>query len=589
MKRLNLLIAFILFISIMLLARVYFLSIKSNTYYEDLSKRNYIKRVYEVPSRGIIQDRNGVALAINNLGFSINVEPHLRSKKNRKKLLELLNMISTHFPKYTQEKLLKKYKKIDSAYKHDYVKLVDYIPYDDFFSKYTIFNARDGLKVESAVKRNYPYKKVASHIIGYVGKASRKDINNNPISKYSGIIGKNGLEKYYNNKLQGKLGYKDVKVNALNKEIEVLDQKKIKSNNNIQITIDIKLQKYVHKLFGDQSGSIIVMDVNNGEVLAAGSFPEFDNNIFVDGISHKEWDILKNDLNHPFTNKIVNGLYPPGSVWKMGVALAFLENGIKPSYTIFDNGSIPLGKRNFRCWKQKGHGKVGFERSLAESCDVFYYKGSLKIGIDKISATMKKYGFGEQTGIDQINEFVGNNPNKAWKTKRYKRSWVQGETLISSIGQGYTLTTPIQVARYTAFLATGKLPKPHLFKENYEEAKDLKTKEKYLNIIRRGMYKVANDKKGTAYWYTRGSKVTMAAKTGTAQVVSIPQSEKKRMKESELEYYHRSHAWFTSYAPYKNPQYSITIIVEHGGHGGSAGGRIASKIYNKMIELGYMK
>ena len=296
MKRLNYIIIFIVAVSFMLLARVYFLSIKSNTYYEELSKQNYIKRIYKVPSRGIIQDRNGVALAINNLGFSINIEPHLRSKKSKKRLLKLLALINKHFPKFEKDKLLKKYIKLDSAYRHNYVKLVDYIPYDDFFGKYTVFNATQGLKVESAVKRHYPYKKVASHIIGYVGKASKKDIKKNPMSRYSGIIGKNGLEKYYNEKLQGKLGFKDVKVNALNKEIEVLDEKNVSLNNNIQISIDIKLQAYVHELFGDQSGSIIVMNVNNGEILAAGSFPEFDNNIFVGGISYKEWDILKNDL-----------------------------------------------------------------------------------------------------------------------------------------------------------------------------------------------------------------------------------------------------------------------------------------------------
>lgn len=589
MKRLNLLIAFILVISFMLLARVYFLSIKSNTYYEELSKQNYIKRIYEVPSRGIIEDRKGKALIINDLGFSINIAPHLRSKKNREKLHNLIALINKHFPQFKKEKLLKRYKKQDSAYSHNYVKLVDYIAYDEFFSKYTILNAKDGIKVESAVKRYYPYKKVASHIIGYVGKASKKDMKKNPLSKYSSIIGKNGLERYYNNKLQGELGFKDVKVNALNKEIKVLNEKKASINNNVKISIDIELQKYVHKLFGDKSGSIIVMDVNNGEVLAAGSFPEFDNNIFVGGISHKEWNILKNDLNHPFTNKIVNGLYPPGSVWKMGVALSFLENGIDPSYTVNDKGSVKLGKRYFRCWKRHGHGKVNFTKALSQSCDVFFYTASQEVGINAIAKTMKKLGFGQRTGFDQINEFVGNNPDKEWKRKRYKRSWVKGETVISSIGQGYTLTTPIQIARYTAFLATGKLPRPHLSKDNYAEPIDLQVNKEYLKIIRKGMYDVANNKKGTAFKHVKLSKIKMAAKTGTAQVISIPQSDKKRMKESDLDYYHRSHAWLTSYAPYKKPQYSITILVEHGGHGGSAGGKITAKIYNKLIELGYIK
>jgi penicillin-binding protein 2 len=587
MKRLNFIMIFIALVCLTLLGRVYFLSIKSNTYYEELSKQNYIKRIYKVPSRGIIKDRNGIALAINNLGFSLNITPHLRSYRNKEKLEEVIDLIVKHFPEFEKEKLIKKYNKMDSPYKHDDVKLIDYIAYDDFFDKYALFNDKEHIRVESSVKRHYPFNSVAAHVIGYVGKASRNDIKNNPISKYSGIIGKNGLEKYYNEKLQGQLGYKDVKVNALNKQVEVLDEVKPSSNNDIRTTLDIKLQQFIEKAFTEKGGSVIVMDVKTGEVLSAASFPEFDNNIFVSGISHKQWDVLRNDFNHPFTNKIVNGLYPPGSVWKMGVAMAFLENNINKNFQVYCNGEFPLGQRNFRCWKPDGHGKVNFRRAIRESCDVFFYKASKKIGIDKIHETMKKYGFGQQTGIDQINEFIGVNPNKAWKRKRYKKTWYMGETLNSSIGQGNILVTPIQIARYTAFLATGKLPKPYLYEENYEPAKDVEYDKNHLKMIQKGMYDVTNNKKGTAYWGTQIAKVVMAAKTGTAQVISIPQSEKKRMKESELKYYQRSHAWLTTYAPFKNPRYVITALVEHGGHGGTAAGGLVSKIYNKMIELGY--
>lgn len=588
MKRLNFILLFIAVLMVILLARVYFLSIKSNTYYEELSKQNYIKRVYEAPSRGLIEDRNGIPLAINNLGFSITVRPHLRSYKNKQKLLDVVEIISKHFPEYDKEELIKKYKRLDSAYKHDFVNLIDYIAYDDFFSKFTLFNSLEDIKVEPSVKRYYPYHNVASHIIGYVGKASRKDIQNNELSKYSGIIGKNGLEKYYNKKLQGTLGYKDVKVNALNKELEILEEKKPNENNNLKITIDVELQKYIQKVFTHKSGAVIVMNAKNGELLAAASFPEFDNNIFVGGISQKEWDEMRNSFDHPFTNKLVNGLYPPGSVHKMGVALALLEHGIKPNYTVYCNGELKIGNRKFRCWKQTGHGRTGFTKALRESCDDFFYKASLKVGISNISKTLEKYGFGQQTGVDQINEFFGVNPNKKWKRKRYDQPWYIGETVISSIGQGYTLVTPMQVARYTAFLATGKLPRPHFYKDNYEEPIEVPTDPKHLKIIREGMYEVANKRFGTAQRHIR-SKVKIAAKTGTAQVISIPQSEKKRMKESELEYYHRSHAWLNTYGPYDDPQYVVVALVEHGGHGGSAAGPMVSKIYDKLYHLGYIK
>ncbi len=588
MRRLNLIIIFIFVVLITLLSRVYFLSIKSNTYYEELSKRNYIKKIYKVPHRGIITDRNGKALAMNKLGFSINIKPHLKSKRNRHILDNLITLINKHFPEYKKKDLYKKYKKLNSAYKHDYIKLVKYIPYDTFFEKYTIFSTQDALKIESEVKRVYPYKKVASHILGYVGKASKRDITNNDFSKHSGIIGKNGLEKFYNDKLQGKLGVKEIKVNALNREIEILKEIKPSNDNNMKISIDIELQKYIQEIFKGKSGAVIVMDANNGELLSAGSFPEFDNNIFVDGISVKKWNEIKDDLNHPFTNKLINGLYPPGSIIKMGVALSFLENGIKSNFTIYDSGSITLGKRKFRCWKPGGHGEVGFRKAIRESCDVFFYKGSLKVGINKISKTLSKYGIGIKTGIDQINEYFGTNPNKAWKQKKYKQPWYIGETVITAIGQGQMLVTPMQIARYTGFLASGKLPQPHFSTKNYEEPKKIKFNKKYMKIIRQGMFDVANHSKGTAKKYLKNSKVILAAKTGTAQVISIPQSDKKRMKESELEYYHKSHAWLTAYGPYKNPKYVVTVIVEHGGHGGTAAGKIVSQIFNKLLELKYI-
>ena len=577
----------ILSITITLLFRVYYLSIKSNTYYEELSKNNYINRINKIPIRGIIEDRNGEKLAINEMGFSVLVKPHLSSYKNKEDLEKVVDLIVKHFPKFEKEKLIKDYKREDSSYNHDFIKIIEYIPYDEFFSKYTILSSREDIKIESSTKRYYPQKEVASHIIGYVGKASKIDILNNELSSYNGIIGKNGLEKFYNVKLQGEMGYKDVKVNALNQEIEILNEKQPSIDNNIKITLDVKLQKYIQEIFTGKSGAVVVMDARNGEILTAASFPEFDNNIFARGISVKEWNEMRNDFNHPFTNKIINGLYPPGSVIKMGVALAFLENGLKDNFTVNCSGSLTIGNRNFRCWKSSGHGVVTFRRAISESCDDFFYKGSLKIGINKISQTLDKLGFGQQSGVDQINEFFGVNPNKEWKEKKYNQPWYVGETVITSIGQGNMLVTPIQMARYTSYIATGKLPKPHFYKANYEEPKELDFPVEYLDIMRKGMYDVSYSATGTASKHIN-SQITIASKTGTAQVVSIPQSEKVRMKESELQYFQRSHAWITTYGPFKNPQYVVTVLEEHGGHGGEAAGEITSKIYNKLYELGYI-
>jgi penicillin-binding protein 2 len=587
--RLWFIIYFIIAICILIMVRVYNLSIKSNDYYEELSAKNYIKTEFIKAPRGAILDRNGEYLALNEVGFSITVKPHMQRSKTINELKKIYTLIEKYFPQYEKEKLAKKYKQLDSSYKHDNIVLVDYIPYDDFFRFYTIFNSNDYIEIRSATKRYYPYRDIGAHFIGYTGRVTAKDIEKNEEQKHFEITGRSGLEKYYNSELQGKLGKKEVKVNAVYKVIETLSEV-VPSSKDIHTTVDIRLQEFIHKQFQGQAGAAVVMDIDSGEILAGGSFPEFDNNIFVNGISHSDWKKIIEDFNHPFTNKLVNGKYPPGSVIKMGVALSFLENGLSPYYNVDCNASLPLGKRVFRCWKEKGHGKTGFRKAIQQSCDDFFYKGSLKVGINKIHNTLDRFGIGHPTGVDQPNESWGINPNKLWKRETLKEPWYIGETVVSSIGQGFILVTPMQIARYTASLATGKLPRPHFLKDDsLIEYTDINVSSKYLKMMQLGMYDVANKYLGTAVNYVGASKVKMAAKTGTAQVVGIPQSEKKRMKEDELEYYHRSHAWLTTYAPYKNPKYVVTIVVEHGGHGGSAAGDMTAKIYNKLIEFGYIK
>jgi penicillin-binding protein 2 len=585
--RLKIVVGFIVFVLVLLLYRVYYLSIISNDHFEQLSKKNYIKRFYKVSSRGSIIDRNGKYLAVNKVGFSINMKPHLRGKNRFKAVEEVAKRIVKYYPHFKYEKLLKKYKRLDSPYRHKMIKLVDYIAYDDFFKYYSIFNSDENIEIKSATIREYLYNDVAAHILGYMGKTTKKDIKKDPLSKYYNQTGRSGLEKYYDKVLRGKLGYEDIQVNSVYKKIKLLNSVE-PTRQDIVLTIDIELQKYIHKLFDGKSGAVVVMNVNNGELLAAGSFPEFDNNLFVNGISHKAWKAIQSNFNHPFTNKLINGLYPPGSIIKMGVALSFLENKIPPSYKVYCNGALELGNRKFRCWNDKGHHYTGFTKAIRESCDDFFYKGSLKVGINNIHNTLDRLGIGKKTGIDLPNESKGINPNKAWKKQKRNRPWYVGETVVASIGQGFINVTPMQVARYTGGLATDMLQVPHLLLDpKLVSPTELNFPKKDLHIVQNGMYHVANKPHGTAVNHIR-SKVIVAAKTGTAQVVGIPQSEKKRMKEHELEYFKRSQAWLTTYAPYKNPQYVVTILVEHGGHGGSAAGPMVGKIYNKMIELGYI-
>ncbi|MBX2081695.1 penicillin-binding protein 2 [Campylobacter jejuni] len=600
--RMRLVVGFILLFFIFLLSRVYYLSIKSNVYYEELAKQNAIKTEFLPPVRGQITDRNGTLLAINDLGFSISIKPYLSIKKSNKGILDKeLSELTNLFPDLNASKLAEIYKRNDSYYNQDFIKVVDFIPYDEIIPHYSELNLNKTIKIDPVVKRKYPFGKLASHIIGYVGKANLQDVQENEIAKLSNYTGKSGIERYYNDILQGEKGTRVYKVNALNQEVEQLSYTPAMSND-IELTIDIELQSYLTSLFEGNAGAAIIMNVNDGSILAAGSFPEYDLNPFVTGISFKDWDELSNSLDHPFTNKLINGYYPPGSVVKMGVGLSFLNSkNISPSTQYVCNGSIELGGRFFRCWNRSGHGHVDLKHAIKYSCDVYFYNGSLQVGIDQISETLSRIGFGAKTGVDLPSEFVGTLPSKEWKMQRYRQSWFQGDTLNTAIGQGNFLATPMQIARYTAQIAKGGEVIPHFLKsiennnttiENQmdENKKEIFTlfEKSQLPYIRDAMYAVANEQGGTSYRYLHNLDVKVAAKTGTAQVVGFSQTDKNRVDEKQFEYYTRSHAWLTSYAPYSKPKYVVTVLLEHGGRNITSGATVA-KIYQKMIELGYFK
>lgn len=600
--RMRLVVGFILLFFIFLLSRVYYLSIKSNVYYEELAKQNAIKTESLPPVRGQITDRNGTLLAINDLGFSISIKPYLSIKKSNKGILDKeLSELTNLFPDLNASKLAEIYKRNDSYYNQDFIKVVDFIPYDEIIPHYSELNLNKTIKIDPVVKRKYPFGKLASHIIGYVGKANLQDVQENEIAKLSNYTGKSGIERYYNDILQGEKGTRVYKVNALNQEVEQLSHTPAMSND-IELTIDIELQSYLTSLFEGNAGAAIIMNVNDGSILAAGSFPEYDLNPFVTGISFKDWDELSNSLDHPFTNKLINGYYPPGSVVKMGVGLSFLNSkNISPSTQYVCNGSIELGGRFFRCWNRSGHGPVDLKHAIKYSCDVYFYNGSLQVGIDQISETLSRIGFGAKTGVDLPSEFVGTLPSKEWKMQRYRQSWFQGDTLNTAIGQGNFLATPMQIARYTAQIAKGGEVIPHFLKsiennnttiENQmdENKKEIFTlfEKSQLPYIRDAMYAVANEQGGTSYRYLHNLDVKVAAKTGTAQVVGFSQTDKNRVDEKQFEYYTRSHAWLTSYAPYSKPKYVVTVLLEHGGRNITSGATVA-KIYQKMIELGYFK
>jgi penicillin-binding protein 2 len=576
---------------IILVSRLYFLSIKSNAYYERLALENITKTEYYTAPRGEIRDTNGEPLAINKLGFSLSLKPHL--KKNEVDFA--LSFISKHLPDFSIEKIKNIYTRSNSPYNHKDIKIINFIPYDDLISKFVLFKSQNIFIISPSSKRFYPQGQMMAHILGYVAKADKKDEDRSKITKLIGVSGKTGIEKQYNLQLQGTLGEKEKKVTALNKTLRTIKDKK-PTSSNLKLTVDIKVQEFIKELFTDLSGAIIVMDANDGSILAAGSYPEYDNNDFVNGITQEDWQTMIKDLNHPFTNKFLHGLYPPGSSTKPLVLLSYLNsNLINADENLLCEGEISLGKRKFRCWNQHGHGEVDAKRAIKESCDVYFYKGGLRVGIDKISTDLSRYEFGKKTGVDLPSEFIGTVPSRNWKIEKFGEGWHKGETLNTVIGQGDFLVTPLQVATATALVATGELITPHFIKSidelniTYKSSDILTTIEKQnLHYIQEGMYEVCNKKGGTAYKYN-SSKITIAGKTGTSQVVGIPQDEIKRMSEDDLKYFKKSHAWFSTYAPYKKPQFIVTAIIEHGGHGGSAAGEIVSKVYNYLLELGYIR
>jgi len=588
--RLKIIISLIFIAYLIILTRVYILSVNSHSYYSELANKNIHKKIYIKPIRGIIYDSNHQPIAYNELRFSISIKPHLKD----------VNKTLTFIHKYLDfnvTKAYKTYKKQNSAYNHKYIPILEYIKYDKIIDIFPLLKRNPNIKIESDYLRIYPQKEILSHILGYVGRVSLQDIKEMPQLKYLKITGKNGIEKSYNKYLIGKLGYKNVIVNAKNqiiKEINVTNP----ISYNVELNIDTRLQKYIFNLLKDSNkkGTIIVMSVD-GKIIAMVNYPSYDNNIFVRGISKKEWQQLIHNNFNPFLNKAITGVYPPGSIIKPSLGLIAIASGkISPYKKVFCPGYIEIGKRRFRDWKPGGHGEVNIFKSIKRSVDVYYYKIGLLLGIDYIAKNLKRMGFGKKTKIDLPNERSGLMPNKEWKFKKYHQAWFIGETLNASIGQGYVLVTPIQATVNTALMATGKLPIPRIVKSVANKPikpilQDVLTpkEKKLLPLIRRGMWQVCNAPGGTATKHIIDLPFDIAGKTGTAQVHSIPQDVKKRKKEDELAYWKRSHAWLTTYGPYKHPQYVVTAMIVHGGHGGSAAGEIVSKIYQKLIQLGYIK
>ena len=556
----------------LIISRLYKLQIIENDKYKTQADNNRINFIIHTPHRGEILDSNGITLAENQKIYSLYIIPLLINDMN--KFIEVISKIVII---KDEEKDVFTHKLTSLKRKDIPILLKRYLSWEELSILSVNIDKFPGINIKVGFVRKYIQGSHYAHIIGYTSKEQKARSFDTPEMQN----GKVGIEKAYNDYLKGIPGTEEIEVNARGKFIRRLSLKKSKAGANIKLTINSELQKYTKERLNSNIGAAIIMDAGNGDILSAVSTPSYDPNIFTKPLNQNLWDKISNNKKSPLLNRAFSGLYPPGSTFKPVIALAALKhNLISPKDTIFCNGIFPLGNRNFHCWKKGGHGRLNLEGAISESCDSYFYELSLKLGIEKIAETAKALGFGTY-----YNNFFGDPktiiPNKKWKKSTYNESWQKGETLNVGIGQGFLLVTPLELAVMTANItATSNFIVPNIIKsinkEKYNNNLMLSSQklfnEDHLNVIKKGMYKVVNSPKGTA-WKSRveDKEYPLSGKTGTSQVriISSLEREKGILKNEDLPWEQRDHALFIGFAPYKKPKYVTAVILEHAG-GGSA-------------------
>ena len=572
----------ILLLSGVLFTNIYQLQIVNFDTYQTRSNGNRIKLLPLPPTRGLIYDRYGKLLAENLTFFGLYIVPE--KTENLDRTLDELRYIVGVTDNDIEN--FKKERRRGSRYTPILLK-------PNLTEEQSARFAVNGYKYPSLdirpyFKRYYLYGETMTHILGYVGKINDKDVErlkkDEKFANYAGTgdMGKLGIERYYEDKLHGKTGFEEVEINNRGKVIRRLREQPAVAGKSIHLTIDLELQRYITDLLAGQKGAIVVLDPKDSGVLAMVSTPSYDNNLFVDGISSLDYKRLLNDPNRPLYSRATQGVYPPASTVKPFIAVsAQTENVITQNTTIFDPGYwiLPNSTKRFRDWKKPGHGYTDLNKAITESSDTYFYQVAYSMGIDRLSDWMRRFGFGMPTGIEIQEETAANMPTREWKQKRYKRPWVQGDTISVGIGQGYWTATPLQVAKATAVLVNnGKVNTPHLMKaiegaevEPYQDPliyPDItEAKQSYWDAAKRGMYNVVNSAAGTGRKAFTGANYRVAGKSGTAQVFSLKENEKYNAAGLKKELH--DHAWFTAYAPYDNPKLVVTVILENAGGGSS--------------------
>ena len=579
-----------------LASRFFYLQMAKYDYFQTLAENNRISLVPIVPNRGLIIDRNGVVLAHNFFVYTLEITP-----ARVKDVEETINEIARLVEVSSADR--KRFKKL-RAQSHSFESVPLRTHLNEVEAAHFAVNRYrfPGVEIKSRLFRHYPQGKQGSHFIGYIGRINDKDLESlaesGDLSNYKGSdhIGKSGIEQYYERHLHGTTGFQQVEIDADGHAVRVLSSTAPVPGDNLILSVDSKLQQIAEQAFGERRGAMVAINPKNGEVLAYASMPTFDPNLFVDGIDTENWKALNESIDKPLINRPLRGIYPPGSTFKPFVALAGLEAGKRePPYSISDSGyfTLPGSSHRYRDWKVGGHGQVDMRRAITISCDTFFYGLAMELGIEKLTDFTRHFGFGKKSGIDIRGEIGGLLPTPDWKMRRWKQKWYPGETVIVGIGQGYTLVTPLQLAQATAILANnGVAMQPRLVSSIQQnstgvsrpvpsvKSDQIPLKPENVELVKQGMIDVTLPG-GTAASVGAGAPYAIAAKTGTAQVIGIKQNEK--YNEHAINERHRDHALFIAYAPADDPKIAIAVIVENGGHGGSAAGPIARKVMDYYL------
>lgn len=584
-----------------LLTNLYHIQINQYQDYKTRSNDNRIKVVPIAPNRGLIYDRNGVLLAENRPVFNLEITPE-QVKDMAETIARLQDILEI-----SPEKIATFEKERRQTRRFNSIPILTQLTQEQV----AIFSVNQhrfpGVSVTANLKRYYPYGAVLTHVIGYVSRINDKDLERlereEKAANYQATrdIGKLGIERFYEETLHGIAGYQEVEVNSRGRIIRTLKYVPPVAGKDIVLNLDIDLQLYVHQLLDGRRGSAVVLDPKDNGVLAMVSSPSYDPNAFVHGISGKAYNALLTDKNRPLVNRATLGIYPPASTVKPFIAVSALEEGVITTKTVRNDPgywTIPNSKtKPFRDWLRWGHGKVDITKALEESVDTFFYQIAYDMGIDRLSAWMMRFGFGDYTGIDIFEESKANMPTREWKMARHRTPWYQGDTIPVGIGQGYWTATPMQIAKATSVLVNhGKVIAPHLLRSTIKNGEEFSKQQlsdvetyppinevpkRYWDIAIHGMELVNHGKKGTARRSFYGSKYTSAGKSGTAQVFGL--AENQEYNADELAEHLRDHALFTGFAPVEDPKLVVTIVLENAGGGSANGAPVVRKVFDKAL------